>query len=282
MEYGGLKSDLRLTRLWQELPSSAFPLLPEDAVAILPVGAIEQHGPHLPVYVDSCINEGLLKQALTRVPQDLVALALPMQAIGKSDEHLAFPGTLTLSAESLARILIEIGESVGRAGVKRLILLNSHGGQPQVMDIVARHLRISAGMFVVNAAWSKMGMPKGLFEEAECRHGIHGGEIETSLMLHLRPDLVDMANARDFRPLSVDMEAEYRHLTPEGRFGFGWQVQDLNDAGACGNAAAADADRGRLLAEHAIGTFLELLREVARFPLENLRDGPLGRARSGG
>lgn len=259
------------TRYWQDLPSGAFASLPSETVAILPVGAIEQHGPHLPVYVDSCINHGLLTRALETAPGELTLLALPMQAIGKSDEHLAFPGTLTLSAETLTRLLVEIGESVARAGVRRLVLLNSHGGQPQILDVVARTLRITCGLFVVNAAWFAMGMPKGLFSAEECRHGIHGGEIETSLMLHLRPDLVDMSKAQDFRSLGAEMEEDFALLSPEGKFGFGWQAQDLNPAGACGNAAAADAERGRLVAEHAVARFHDLMREVARFPLDRLR-----------
>ena len=258
------------TRLWQDLPSSAFRDLPDNTVAILPIGAIEQHGPHLPVYVDSCINENLLKIALAETPADLSVLALPIQSVGKSDEHLAFPGTLTVSANVLTELLIELGRGVHRAGIRRLVLLNSHGGQPQILDIVARTLRIELGMFVVNAAWSKMGMPAGLFSPEECAHGIHGGEIETSLMLHLRPDLVDMSKAGKFVSWSETMLEDFDLLTPEGRFGFGWQIQDLNPDGACGDAGSADAERGRLLAEHAAKRFVALLGEVARYPVERI------------
>ncbi|WP_363753831.1 creatininase family protein [Sphingobium sp. LSP13-1-1.1] len=257
-------------RLWRDMPSSAFQALPANTIAILPVGAIEQHGPHLPVYVDSCINEGLLSQALSEAPAELPVVALPIQSVGKSDEHLAFPGTLSLPASVLTDLLLELGRSVRRAGIRRLVLLNSHGGQPQIMDIVARTLRVELGMFVVNAAWSKMGMPPGLFSAEECAHGIHGGEIETSLMLHLRPDLVDMAKARNFVSLSKTMQADFDILTPEGKVGFGWQIQDLNPEGACGNAAAADAERGKLVADHAAARFIALLHEVARYPVERI------------
>lgn len=269
-----------LKRYWQEMPSGAFASLPADTVAVLPIGAIEQHGPHLPLYVDSCINQSLLDRALAEAPADLPVTALPLQAIGKSNEHLAFPGTLSLSAETLIRLLTEIGESVARAGIRRLILLNSHGGQPQILDIVARDLRVRHSMLVVNAAWYAMGMPEGLFSAEECRHGIHGGEIETSLMLHLRPDLVDMEKAEDFRSLGAEMEEGYDLLAPEGAFGFGWQAQDLNPSGACGNAAAADAERGRLLADHVVGRFHKLVREVARFPLERLQNHPSDKDRT--
>ena len=248
-----------------------FDAVSPETVAILPIGAIEQHGPHLPVWVDSCINELLLDRALATMPGDRVVLALPLQAVGKSNEHIAFAGTLSLSSETLAAMLLDLGESVRRAGIRKLILLNSHGGQPQVLDIVARELRIRHAMLVVNAAWFDMGMPDGLFSADECRHGIHGGEIETSLMLHLRPDLVDMTRARDFVSIGRHMAADYDLLSVEGRFGFGWQAQDLNPWGVCGNAAAADAERGARLARHMVRTFIDLVAEVARFPLDHLR-----------
>ena len=248
-----------------------FDAVPPETVAVLPIGAIEQHGPHLPVWVDSCINELLLDRALDMMPRAMPVLAMPLQAVGKSNEHTAFAGTLSLSCETLVALLVELGESAHRAGIRRLILLNSHGGQPQVMDIVARELRIRHAMLVVNAAWFNMGMPVELFSASECRHGIHGGEVETSLMLHLRPDLVDMTRARDFVSLGQEMEADFELLTTEGRFGFGWQAQDLNPWGVCGNAAAADAERGERLAQHLVRTFVGLVSEVARFPLDRLR-----------
>lgn len=263
-----------VARYWHEMAWPAFADLPETTVAILPVGAIEQHGPHLPVFVDSCINQSLLERALDSAPEDLDLIALPLQAVGKSDEHLAYPGTLSLSQSTLTSLMLDLGDSVARAGVRRLILLNSHGGQPQILDVVARELRIRHGMLVVNAAWYSMGMPPGLFDAAELHHGIHGGELETSLMLHLRPDLVTMAKARDFRSLSQTMEGDFTLLTPEGRFGFGWMTQDLNPAGAVGNAAAADAERGRILADAAIERFHALVREVARFRLDWLTHAP--------
>ena len=264
----------KLIRYWQELPSSAFATLSLETVAVLPIGAIEQHGPHLPLSVDSTINQALLTRALAEAPDDLPVLALPLQAVGKSNEHIAYPGTLSISAETLIRLLMEIGESVSRAGIRRLVLLNSHGGQPGILDVVARDLRVRHRMLVVNAAWYALGMPDGLFSATECRHGIHGGEVETSLMLYLRPDLVEMCKAKKFSSLSEKMESSYDLLSPEGKIGFGWQTQDLNIAGALGNAAEADAERGRLLADYVIQRFHALVREVARFPLEWLHDAP--------
>jgi creatinine amidohydrolase len=264
-------------KLWQEMTTTDFAELDrERVVAVLPVGAIEQHGPHLPVAVDACINQGIIDEVLRRLPADLPATFLPLMPIGKSNEHQAFPGTLTLSAETLIRLWTEIGESVARAGIRRLVIVNSHGGQPQIMDIVARDLRVRLRMLVVTLSYGALGRPPGLFPESELRHGIHGGSSETSMMMHLRPDLVCEGERRNFVPLSLEMEREWVHLRPEGRIGFGWQTQDLNPEGACGNALDADAERGRLMVEHAAERFIELLREVERFPLSKLRPGPLG------
>ncbi|HEX3535311.1 MAG TPA: creatininase family protein [Stellaceae bacterium] len=265
-------------KLWQELATTDFAGLdPERTVAVLPVAAIEQHGPHLPLCVDAAINQGILDEVMRRLPDDLMAVFLPLMPVGKSNEHDAFPGTLSLSAETLTRVWTEVGESVARAGLRKLVIVNSHGGQPQIMDIVARDLRVRRQMFVVTVSYSGLGRPQGLFPESELKHGIHGGSSETSQMLRLRPDLVREAERRNFVPLSLAMEAEYSHLQPEGRIGFGWQTQDLHPAGACGNALDADAERGRLIVEYAAERFIELLREVARFPLSALRPGPGGR-----
>jgi creatinine amidohydrolase len=244
----------------------------ERTVAILPIGAVEQHGPHLPVSVDAYLNEALLERVLAQAPSDLPITALPLQSVGKSNEHLAFPGTLTLSAETLIRLCYELGESVERASIRKLVLLNSHGGQPQIMDIVARELRVKRRMFVVNVAWSALFDASDLVAAAELRHGIHGGEVETSLMLHVRPDLVRMEFAGDFVSLSHAMAGDYRWLTPEGRIGFGWQTQDLHPAGACGNASAALAEKGRIVAERAVSNMIELLAEVSRYPLDRIVD----------
>ncbi len=261
-------------RLWQEMTTEEFRALDAARViAILPVAAIEQHGPHLPVEVDARINAGILGRTLEILPDDLPVTVLPAMNVGKSNEHLAFPGTLSLSAETLIRLWTEIGESVARAGVRKLVLFNSHGGQPQIADIVARDLRVRLGMFVVTASSYALGKPDGMFPEKELKHGIHGGTVETSLMLHLRPDLVKMDQARDFEPLSVAMERDYEMLSPEGKVGFGWQTQDLSPAGACGDAASADAARGATLLEFYAKRFVQLLREIDRFPLSTLKTG---------
>lgn len=260
------------TRYWQELSTKSL----EDSdramiIAILPVGAIEQHGPHLPLGVDAMINQGIVERALDRLPDGIQALALPMLPVGKSDEHIDFPGTLTLGAETVTRLWREVGASVARAGVRKLVLFNSHGGQVAIMDVVARDLRIHEKMLVMAYSWFAGGLPDGLFPEDEVRYGIHAGAIETSMMLHLRPDLVEMGKAMNFEPVMTEMARDgYRRLTPVGAGRMGWQAQDLHPSGACGNAAAADADKGRVLVDHAAGALIELLVEMDRFPLSRL------------
>jgi creatinine amidohydrolase len=259
---------------WVYMTTCEFDKLAPDTVAVLPIAAIEQHGPHLPVYVDACLNQGVVERTVARLPSDLPVTFLPMQAVGKSNEHLAFAGTLSLSAETLIRVWTEIGESVHRAGIRKLVLLNSHGGQPQIMDIVARDLRVRLAMFVVCVNTSSFGRPAGLFSAQEGRHGIHGGSSETSMMLALRPELVRMDLAENFEPVSVAMEREYRYLTIEGAVGFGWQTQDLHPAGACGNALDADAARGNQILDHIADGLIGLLQEVHRYPIENIKQRP--------
>ncbi len=263
------------TRYWQDLPWTAFQALPKDTVAVLPVAAIEQHGPHLPVSVDRTINEGVLARTLALLPEALPVLVLPVQAVGLSVEHIRFPGTLTASAETLIKLWTEIGESVARAGVRKLVLLNSHGGQPQVVDIVCRRLRVSSGMFAVSCMWSRLGKPDGLVNPAEARHGIHGGFVETSLMLHLAPERVDMAKAEDFRSRWIARENDFSVLVPEGAVGFGWETQDLHPAGALGDASAATAEAGAQFLDHAAARLAALLGEVHRLDLDEwLQAGP--------
>ena len=264
-----------MARWWRDLPWPAFAHLdPAATVAILPVAAVEQHGPHLPVGVDDIINAGVMEAAMPLMPDSV--LVLPPSHVGKSNEHLAFPGTLTLSAETLIRVWTELGECVARAGIRKFLMLNSHGGQPQVMDIVARDLRVRLGLFAVAANLSGLHDERGLFPAQEWRHGIHAGAAETSEMLHLRPDLVRGEARADFAPRTLAIEQEYRFLRAEGAaVGFGWQAQDLHPSGACGDARDADADRGRRLTLSKARGVAALAAEMIRYPLDSIAAGPL-------
>ena len=265
------------TKFWAEMSWRDFSGADmSKVVAVLPVAAIEQHGPHLPVGVDAFINEGYLKRAVARLPADLPVLFLPLQQIGKSDEHVEFPGTLTQSMDTLTRAWTEIGESVARSGCRKLIFMNSHGGNSAVIDVVARELRLRRRMLAVHASWRRLGYPDGLFSARERAHGIHGGDEETSLMLAFRPDAVRMAEARDFVSAAASMEREFKQLRATQPIGFGWMASDLNELGVVGDAAAATAAKGEACAEHGAGAFVELVRDVVAFDLARLVAGPIG------
>jgi creatinine amidohydrolase len=234
-------------------------------IVILPVAAIEQHGPHLPLHTDTCIAEGLIRRTIELIPDDLPVSFLPVQAIGKSNEHSASPGTITASWDTAIKLWIEIGDSVARAGVRKLIVVTSHGGNVPMIDIVARELRVRQGMLAVATAWARFGHPPDLFEPDETLYGIHGGDIETSIMLHLRPDLVRMDKACDFPSSQREFTREFKHLRAHGPVQLGWMAQDLNPAGAVGNAAAATAGKGKATVDHQAHAFVELCRDVDAF-----------------
>jgi creatinine amidohydrolase len=262
-------------RFWAEFTSKEFSELDrEHLIAVLPVAAIEQHGPHLPMSVDTTTIDGLVDAVIRRLPNELPVVFLPTQAIGKSNEHARFPGTLTLSAETLIRSWSEIGACVAAAGVKKLVLFNSHGGQMAVMDIVARDLRQRFGMMVVSANWFTLGMPDDLFGDEEMEHGIHAGDVETSILLAMRPDLVAMDEAQNFQSLTKEMSQRYRHLSIGSSGKMGWQTHDLNPAGACGDAASATAEKGKKVIDFVTDRFVELLKEVDDAPMTWLENQP--------
>jgi len=253
---------------WAELTHPEVAALDKDRlVAVLPVAAVEQHGPHLPLGTDLFIAEGYLARIAPLVPEALQVAVLPVQAVGKSDEHQSFPGTLTLSPAIALAAWVELGDALARAGVRRLVIMNTHGGNVPVIDLVARTLRLNHKMLAVTASMHRFGYPDALFADAERAHGIHGGEIETALMLAFRPELVDMAKADDFAPWSIGMEREFKRLRANHPVGFGWLSGDLHPTGAMGDARGATAAKGEAAAAHGARAFVELLEDVAAFDL---------------
>lgn len=267
------------TRFWSNLTTADFASLNRArAIAVLPVAATEQHGPHLPLSVDTDIANGVVAASLPHLASDLPVLFLPTQTVGFSPEHTRFAGTLTLKAETLMRVWTELGECVAASGVKKLVLFNAHGGQVGAMDLVARDLRTRLGMLVYSVSWFNLPwLDAGgkdlatLFSGEEHRFGIHAGEIETSLMLALSPDRVRMDQAEYFRSSSQDRAPDFPILGNGRTAKLGWQMQDYNANGAVGNARAATAEKGRAVLEAAGRALAQLLSEIDRLPAETLR-----------
>lgn len=264
---------------WTDFSAPSYEAIePQRTIAILPIAAIEQHGPHLPVGTDAILNQGCLEMLVERAPAELDLRILPVQSAGKSNEHIWARGTVSHTASSLIEAWTELGLSVARAGIRKLVFVNSHGGNEEIMGIVARELRVRAGMLVVKSGWTRFPPPDGLLSDVERRHGIHGGDLETSLMLHFRPELVEMDKLDNFPSIAARDEAEYTYLRPTGTHAYAWIASDLNPAGAVGEAAKATAEKGRLIAEKEVAGMIDLLREVARFPLPS---GPAGEEGAG-
>jgi creatinine amidohydrolase len=245
-------------------------------IAVLPVAAVEQHGPHLPLGVDTFVAEAYLERVRAMLPADLPVSFLPLQKFGQSDEHLSFPGTLTLTSATVIRAWSEIAESLNHAGVAKLVIVTSHGGNLQAIELIARELRARLGMLVVTCAWHRFGYPEGLFSAEERHHGIHAGAIETSLMLAARPETVRMERAANAVPASVAMEREFKWLRAYRPAGFGWMTQDLHPSGAVGDPTVASAEKGEAALAYGARAFVELLGEIDRFDLARLGKGPLG------
>lgn len=256
-------------RAWADMTSpelTAWTRREPGAIAVLPVGAIEQHGPHLPLVVDAAIAEGVAAAAVAQMPESLPAVVLPGLRIGYSREHEGFAGTLSLRPETYLEVMRDLGASVARAGVGKLVLVNGHGGNPPVLDIVARELRASHGMLVVVANWYRLGLPEGLFPADEVQHGLHGGAVETAAMMHLRPGSVREDEITDFASLTAEMAQNYDQLSASGDVRFGWIMEDINRLGAAGDATQASAAAGAAAIDYAAARLVSLLEEVDRYP----------------
>jgi creatinine amidohydrolase len=270
------------SKFWADLSSRHFSQLAlspviDQTVAVLPVAAIEQHGPHLPVSVDTSLVNGVIEAALPHLPDSLPVLFMPTQQVGKSNEHIRYPGTLTLSAQTLISMWMELGACVARAGIKKLVLFNSHGGQVSVMDIVARDLRTEHDLMVFSSNW--YSLPLGdevmnLFTPAEHRFGIHAGDMETSMMLALREKYVDMTHAQYFQTQAEERAKKYPILGNGTTAKLGWQIQDYNPYGAAGDATLATAVKGHAVINAAGLQLARLLQEISSLPLSTLNHQP--------
>lgn len=256
---------------WGEFKTADFAKIDAEAtIAVLPLAAIEQHGPHLPLSTDADIAAGMIDEVAAQIPANLDVRFLPIQVVGKSNEHIHAPGTLSLSPANLIDAWTQIGESVAATGIRKIVIVTSHGGNEEIMGIVTRELRVRFGMLAVKSSWGRFGTPDGLFGEKELRLGIHGGDIETSLMLHFRPELVDANKARNFASSFEKAEKRFDLLRPHGTHSFAWIASDLNPAGVVGDASAAAAEKGRLTAAHQAEGFVRLLKDIRKAKLADL------------
>jgi creatinine amidohydrolase len=266
------------SRFWADLSTTDFAALDAaTTVAVLPVGATEQHGPHLPLCVDQCLVDGIVAAALPQLPAAVPVLVLPTQQVGYSPEHAGFAGTLTLPVETVIATWVALGECVARSGVRKLVLFNSHGGQASLLDIVARELRVRSRLVVYGCNWWNLPLGdevNGLFPAEEHRFGVHGGDVETSLMLALRAQHVRMAQAADFASTSRERAARYPILGNGRSAKLGWAMEDYNPQGAAGHAAAATEAKGRAVLAAAGRQLALLLQEVAQLPLSTVAPPP--------
>lgn len=252
---------------WADLTAPEFAALDrEGAVAMLPIGAIEQHGPHLAMSVDRDLTLAVLTRAMPLIDPALTVLALPVQAIGKSTEHLAFAGTLSLSADTLLRLLHDVAASVARTGIRRLLFVNGHGGNRALLEIACRDLRAGLGLVTAHVAWDDLAGAASIVGPMEAANGLHAGDVETSAMLLAHPDKVRMAGTEDFGSAHLSWRATHPDLgLGAASLRPGWLMGDLNAKGAVGNASAATAEKGEALLAHAAERLAKLVADFARF-----------------
>jgi creatinine amidohydrolase len=254
---------------WREMTTREFSLGDtSEWIAVLPIAAIEQHGPHLPVGVDALLAEAMVGRVAAALPADLPASFLPVQQVCKSNEHIEFPGTLTLTWETAIRVWLEIGHSVARAGLRKMVIVTSHGGNVAPMDIVARELRQTHGMAVATTAWTQLGGAR-VYEYPEGPMvDIHGGLSETSMMLASRPDLVQPEFAEDFQSAQTALRqgsAKLGYHMAEANLA--WLSNDLNPKGTVGDASRATAELGEADLMAQTEGFIALLRDMQRYKM---------------
>nr|CAD6408037.1 creatininase [Rhizobium sp. Q54] len=237
----------------------------KDWIAVLPLGAQEQHGPHLPFETDTLIAAGLVDRLIGALPAALPVTFLPVEPVGYSIEHMDVPGTRTLAFDESVDRWLGIAGQLQRQGIRKLVMLNAHGGNSPLMTIVATEARVRFDMLAVATSWTRFGLPEGLIAPEDKAIDIHGGDIETSVMLALHPDRVDMARAEAFTSRQTEFATRFRHLRAYGPHAFGWKMSDLNRNGVAGNAAAATAEKGEAILAHAVKGLVELLEDVAKF-----------------
>ncbi|MDR6757923.1 creatinine amidohydrolase [Mycoplana sp. BE70] len=262
---------VRPARRWQDNDPALDAAARADWIAILPLGAHEGHGPHLPLETDWLIADAIVDRLIAALPADLPVTFLPTERIGYSPEHLDVEGTKSLAYDEAVERWLGIAADLSAQGVRKFVMLNAHGGNSPLMTIVTTEARIRYDVLAVATSWTRFGQPDGWIAPQEKAVDIHGGDIETSVMLAIHPQLVKRDKAANFPSRQTDFAGRFRHLRAYGPHAFGWKMSDLNAQGAAGNATAATAERGERLLAHAISGLAELLEDVNAFDVAVLR-----------
>lgn len=249
-----------------------------NATAVMNVGAVEQHGPHLPVITDTLHGSEILGAALARLPDDALVLGLPPTNLGKSVEHIEWPGTLTYSGDTLRAVMMDVAKSVARSGFSKLVLVTSHGGNVGIVDDFFRDLRMATGLRVFKIHLGSIANVPGLIAPEEAAIGMHSGDGETSLVMHLAPELVRTER----------MDGHVFDTDPDVGFSFkgqdaieAWVSADLSESGAIGNPHTAAPEKGRQIVEAKVARLAHLLEAIYRAPTRAMRRAPAP-ARTGG
>ena len=248
-------------------------LTPEERakwIAVLPLGAYEQHGPHLPFETDALIADGIVSRLKVALPVNLPVTFLPVEPVGYSIEHMDVAGTKTLTFDEAVRRWLGIAEQMNNLGIRKFVMLNAHGGNSPLMTIVTTEARVRFNMLGDATSWDRFGVPDGVVTPHDRRSDIHGRDIETSVMLALHPEKVDMSKAANFPSRQSEFIKGFKHLRAYGPHAFGWKMADLSSQGVAGNAAVATAEKGERLIAHAVSGLVELLEDINKFDATSL------------
>lgn len=237
-------------------------VLSADSIIVVPLGAVEQHGPHLPLGTDLVVAEAVARATIEAHGATHDAWMLPPLGFTKSNEHAWSPGTIWLSAQTLLSVLDDIGRCIATTPARRVLFLNGHGGNSALLQVANRELRVKHGLRTFLAHPHMPADQGGSSATGELGMGIHGGTDETSVMLHLRPDLVDMSKAVRRVPEKI---AQNKHVRFGGSVPFGWMSNDFFPEGHIGDPTGASAELGASMFATAVATLGEVLEEVSRF-----------------